>query len=162
MTAKEQSTILKEFRRQIAQRNSIELPTAQPCSEGCRGDCPACQAEIRALDEALNRRAAAGLPITLAGVTLDDIAVEDAPVAEVVQPIREAPVSGSILDMLLEELDLSLRTRVSLEGHGVTTLRQLLQMTPSECRTVRNMTQEGLEEIEYQLGLMRFSLKEDY
>ena len=87
---------------------------------------------------------------------------EPAPVAEVVEPAREEPFSGSLLDMPLEDLDLSLRTRVSLEGHGVTTLRQLLQMTVSDCRKVRNMTQEGLDEIEYQLGLMRFSLKDEY
>ena len=111
----------------------------------------------------LNRLAAEGKTITLAAVTLENLLEEEpAPVAEIVEPAREEPFSGSLLDMPLEDLDLSLRTRVSLEGHGVTTLRQLLQMTVSDCRKVRNMTQEGLDEIEYQLGLMRFSLKDEY
>ncbi len=165
MTAKEQRTVLKEFRRQIALANGIvPLSSHQPCDEGCRGNCSVCQSEIRLLDEELNRRAAAGQTITLAGVTLEGICedADPAPTAEVVEPVRSAPDSGSLLDMPLEDLDLSLRTRVSLEGHGVTTLRQLLKMSLSDCRKVRNMTQEGLEEIEYQLGLMGLSLKNDF
>ena len=164
MTAMEQRTVMKELRRRIALANEVVPLTAdRPCEEGCRGACPVCKAEARWLDDELNRLAAEGKTITLAAVTLEDLLEEEpAPVAEIVEPAREEPFSGSLLDMPLEDLDLSLRTRVSLEGHGVTTLRQLLQMTPSDCRKVRNMTQEGLDEIEYQLGLMRFSLKDEY
>ncbi len=165
MTAKEQRNILKEFRRQIALVNGIApLSSDQPCDEDCRGNCRVCRLEIRWLDEELNRRAASGQQITLAGITLDALCedADPAPKAEVVEPVRSTPDSGSLLDMPLEELDLSLRTRVSLEGHGVTVLRQLLAMSPSDCRKVRNMTQEGLEEIEYQLGLMGLSLQNDF
>ena len=63
--------------------------------------------------------------------------------------------------MSLEDLGLSLRTRVSLDGHGITGVRQLLALTPSDLKKVRNMTQEGLDEIEYQLGLLGLSLEQE-
>ncbi len=163
MTAKEQRTLLKEFRRRIALKNGIiPLASQQPCSEDCRGNCPACQAEVRYLDSELNRKAAAGEGITLFGVTLEGLEENNAApvVAEVVTPVRTS-ASDDLLDMPLEELGLTLRTRVSLEGHGLTTLRQLLELSLSDCRSVRNMTQEGLDEIEYQLGLLSLSLKKE-
>ena len=68
---------------------------------------------------------------------------------------------GAITDMTLEEVGLSLRTRVSLEGHGITDLPTLLQQSPTELKRVRNMTQEGLDEIEYQLGLLGLHLEQE-
>ena len=86
------------------------------------------------------------------------VSVVTAPPAQTVTP--SAP-RGTILDLSLEELGLSLRTRVSLEGHGITDLRTLLDQSPSELKYVRNMTQEGLDEIEYQLGLLGLNLQQD-
>ena len=163
MTAKEQRTLLKELRRRIALKNGIiPLTSQQPCSEDCCGNCPACQAEVRYLDSELNRKAAAGEEITLFGVTLDGLGESNAApaAAEVVTPVRTAS-SDDLLDMPLEELGLTLRTRVSLEGHGLTTLRQLLELSLSDCRSVRNMTQEGLDDISYHLGLLGLALKNE-
>ena len=86
------------------------------------------------------------------------VPVMTAPPAQTVTP---AIPRGTILDLSLEELGLSLRTRVSLEGHGITDLRTLLDQSPSDLKCVRNMTQEGLDEIEYQLGLLGLSLEKD-
>ena len=88
----------------------------------------------------------------------DPVPVITAPPA---QTVTSSAPRGTILDMSLEELGLSLRTRVSLEGHGITDLRMLLSQSPSQLKCVRNMTQEGLDEIEYQLGLLGLSLEKD-
>ena len=48
-----------------------------------------------------------------------------------------------------------------LEGHGITDLPTLLQQSPTELKRVRNMTQEGLDEIEYQLGLLGLHLEQE-
>ncbi|MBE6971360.1 MAG: hypothetical protein E7446_04480 [Ruminococcaceae bacterium] len=158
MTAKEQRTLWKEFRRRTAMKNGITLLTPeQECPEDCCGSCPACQAEGRWLDSELNRKAAAGAALVVFGVDMPALTPSVIP-AETPAP---AASSGSMLDMTLEELGLSLRTRVSLDGHGVTSLRQLLDMTPSDCRKVRNMTQEGLDEIEFQLGMLGLALKKE-
>lgn len=85
------------------------------------------------------------------------VPVVTAPPAQVVTPRAQAAAP----DLSLEELGLSLRTRVSLEGHGITSLHQLLTMSRSDLMRVRNMTQEGLDEIEYQLGLTGLSLEQE-
>lgn len=156
MTHQEKREFLRGLRRHLAQANDIPWIFSVPlCQEDCSGDCPACQTELRYLESELNQRAAQGKSIVLPAVTTD--VIPSAPVAEVVTP-AEAPRRG---DMSLEELGLSLRTRVSLDGHGITGVRQLLKLSPSELKRVRNMTQEGLDEIEYQLGLLGLSLEQD-
>lgn len=94
----------------------------------------------------------------------------DAPAPQPIVPTVTAPPAqkvapavprGAITDMTLEEVGLSLRTRVSLEGHGITDLPTLLQQSPTELKRVRNMTQEGLDEIEYQLGLLGLHLEQE-
>ena len=142
ITNLEKRALLRGLYRSLAEINDIPWPSDHlPCRTDCDGTCPACQAELLYLETELNRRAADGTQILLAGIT-------------VAQPTRRG-------DMSLEELGLSLRTRVSLDGHGITGVRQLLDMSPSELKKVRNMTQEGLDEIEYQLGLLGLELEND-
>lgn len=156
MTHQEKRALLRGVYRSLAQNNDLAWPTSDlPCAADCDGSCPACQAQLRDLEHALNRRAADGKPIRLCS-TVEQPAPA-IPVAEVVTPAEPAPRG----DMSLEDLGLSLRTRVSLDGHGITGVRQLLALTPSDLRKVRNMTQEGLDEIEYQLGLLGLSLEQE-
>ena len=156
MTHQEMREFLRSLRRSLAQANDIPwIFSASLCREDCKGDCPACQTELHYLESELNQRAAQGKAIVLPAVTMD--AIPSAPVAEEV-PSSEPTRRG---DMSLEELGLSLRTRVSLDGHGITGVRQLLDLSPSELKKVRNITQEGLDEIEYQLGLLGLSLEQD-
>ena len=160
MTNQEKRTLLRGVYRSLAQSNDIAFPLSDlSCSADCDGTCPACQAQLRALEEVLNRRAAEGTPIVLTGIAAETECAPAAPVAEVVTPAVSR--LGSYLDMSLEELGLSLRTRVSLDGHGITCVRQLLDMSPSDLKKVRNMTQEGLDEIEYQMGLLGLNLEQD-
>ena len=154
MTYPEKRQLLRQLRRTLAQRNDIPfLSSPEPCPDDCQGDCPVCRAELRWLETELNRRAAEGKAIRLCDAA-------PAPVAEIVTP-AQAPAEEPRRDMSLEDLGLSLRTRVSLDGHGITGVRQLRQMSPSDLKKVCNMTQEGLDEIEYQLGLLGLSLQQD-
>jgi len=154
MTHPEKRQLLRELRRTLAQLNDIPfLSSEEPCAPDCDGSCPICEAELRWLETELNRRAAEGKTIRLCGA-------DPVPVAEVVTPPAPAAEERR-RDMSLEDLGLSLRTRVSLDGHGITGVRQLRQMSVSDLKKVRNMTQEGLDEIEYQLGLLGLTLEQE-
>lgn len=62
--------ILKEIRRQIAEANDIEFITSECRYQGdCPGTCPKCEAEVRYLEEHLERRRTAGKTIALAGIS---------------------------------------------------------------------------------------------
>ena len=154
MTHQEKRELLRDLRLTLARLNDIPfLSSPEPCPDDCDGGCPSCEAELRWLETELNRRAALGKAIRLCDAA-------PAPMAEIVTP-AEPPTEEPRRDMSLEDLGLSLRTRVSLDGHGITGVRQLRQMSPSDLKKVRNMTQEGLDEIEYQLGLLGLSLQQD-
>lgn len=161
MTNEEKRALLRDLRRKLAEMNDIVwLSSDSACQNGCSGECPACRAELRYLETEINRRAAQGKAILLCrGNAEEDVPAPTVHTAEVVTPVRDT--SGSLLDMPLDEVGLNLRTRVCLEGGEITTLRQLLTMSPSELKRIRNMTQEGLDEIEYQLGLLGLGLEKD-
>lgn len=151
MTQQEKRAFLRGLRRDLALYNHIPWIFADlPCQDNCNGSCPTCQTELRYLEAELNRRAAEGSPIVLQAPGTEPEEIPSVPVAEVVTPHEPAPQD----DMTLEELGLSLRTRVSLDGYGITGVRQLLKLSVSDLKKVRNMTQEGLDEIEYHLGLL--------
>lgn len=158
MTHQEKRDFLRSLRRDLALYNHIPWTFADlPCQKDCDGSCSTCRAEVQFLETELNRRAAEGKPIVLQSSGTEPEARSAAPVAEVVTPHEGVPRG----DMSLEELGLSLRTRVSLDGHGITGVRQLLKLSVSDLKKVRNMTQEGLDEIEYQLGLLGHELSEE-
>ena len=153
MTHQEKQELLRDLRRALAQLNDIPvLSSEEACAPNCDGSCPVCAAELRWLETELNRRAAEGKPIRLC-------ITAPVPVAEVVTPVEPA-AEEKRRDMSLEDLGLSLRTRVSLDGYGITGVRQLRQMSVADLKKVRNMTQEGLDEITYQLGLLGFTLED--
>ena len=60
---------LKEVRRRIAEENDIPLEMKECTYEGpCRGTCPRCEAEVRYLEEALDRRKRLGKKVAVAGL----------------------------------------------------------------------------------------------
>lgn len=73
MTGKEKCTLLRQIRREIARVNNIPYQPDECYYPGddCPGTCPKCDAEIRALEMLLNRKADRGERITLAGISLD-------------------------------------------------------------------------------------------
>lgn len=58
---KQTCKILKEIRRQIAEANDIEFITSECQYQGdCLGTCPKCEAEVRYLEQQLERKRRVG------------------------------------------------------------------------------------------------------
>lgn len=67
---KQTCKILKEIRRQIAEANDIEFITSECQYHGdCLGTCPKCEAEVRYLEQQLERKRLAGKAITVLGIS---------------------------------------------------------------------------------------------
>lgn len=63
--------ILKEIRKQIAKENDIAFVTSECKYQGdCLGTCPACEAEVRYLEEELRKRKQLGKTAVVTGVSL--------------------------------------------------------------------------------------------
>lgn len=75
MFGKDKCRILRQIRQQIAEENDIALVTKECTHKGsCRGTCPACEAELRFLEEALARRRALGKKVAVAALATGIIA----------------------------------------------------------------------------------------
>ncbi len=69
MNGKNKCKILKEIRRQIAAENDIAFVTAECKFQGkCAGTCPKCEAEVRYLEQELQKRRQAGKAVAVAGI----------------------------------------------------------------------------------------------
>ena len=67
---KEKCRILKQIRAEIARQNDIAWVVEECSHKGnCRGTCPRCEAEVRALERALERRQAMGKAIAVVGIS---------------------------------------------------------------------------------------------
>lgn len=61
--------ILKEIRQRIADENGIEYATRECGFHGeCKGTCPRCEAEVRYLEEQLERRRKSGKRVAVAAL----------------------------------------------------------------------------------------------
>ena len=71
MTGKDKCKMLREIRRRIAEENDIELITKDCTYQGaCRGTCPKCEAELRYLEQKLERRRSLGLRVSVAALAV--------------------------------------------------------------------------------------------
>ena len=69
MNGKSKCKILKDIRRQIAADNDIEFVTSECKYQGeCTGTCPKCEAEVRYLEQELDKRQKAGKAVAVAGI----------------------------------------------------------------------------------------------
>ncbi|MDK2924555.1 MAG: DNA-directed polymerase subunit alpha [Bacillota bacterium] len=66
---------------------------------------------------------------------------------------------GSVLDMTIEELDLSVRSYNCLKRAGINTVYQLTQKTEDDMMKVRNLGRKSLEEVQAKLAALGLSLK---
>ena len=72
MTGKEKCELLREIRRQIAESNDIVYLSAECHHTGdCAGTCPLCDAEIRYLDDEINRKIENGERVTVSGLSVN-------------------------------------------------------------------------------------------
>lgn len=73
---KQTCKILKDIRRQIAEANDIEFITSECQYQGdCLGTCPKCEAEVRYLEQQLERKQIAGKAITILGISAGLVAM---------------------------------------------------------------------------------------
>lgn len=69
MRGKAKCRILREIRRKIAEENNIEFITRDCTYQGeCKGTCPKCEAEVRYLEQELEKRKQLGKAVTVAAL----------------------------------------------------------------------------------------------
>ena len=66
-----------------------------------------------------------------------------------------------VLEMTIEELDLSVRSFNCLKRAGINTVEDLTNKTTEDMMKVRNLGRKSLEEVEYKLESLGFSLKKE-
>lgn len=69
MIGKNKCKILKQIRQKIADENEIPFVTQECAFQGaCNGTCPKCEAELRELEQALEKRRRLGKTVVVAAV----------------------------------------------------------------------------------------------
>lgn len=70
MRGKEKCKVLKEIRKQIAEKNDIEYAVSECTFQGeCKGTCPKCEAELRYLERELERKKNLGRAVCIVGIS---------------------------------------------------------------------------------------------
>ena len=73
---------------------------------------------------------------------------------------KEEDKKEKVLEMTVEELDLSVRSYNCLKRAGINTVDELIQRTEEDMMKVRNLGKKSLEEVQTKLGELNLSLKE--
>ena len=74
---------------------------------------------------------------------------------------REPQQQDKVLEMTIEELDLSVRSFNCLKRANINTVEDLISKTQDEMIKVRNLGRKSLEEVEHKLAMMGLSLASD-
>ncbi|HZJ83231.1 MAG TPA: DNA-directed RNA polymerase subunit alpha [Clostridia bacterium] len=72
---------------------------------------------------------------------------------------KEEDKKEKVLEMTIEELDLSVRSYNCLKRASINTVDELIQKTAEDMMKVRNLGKKSLEEVEQKLALLNLSLK---
>lgn len=72
---------------------------------------------------------------------------------------KEDDKKEKVLEMTVEELDLSVRSYNCLKRANINTVEELIQRTPEDMMKVRNLGKKSLEEVERKLAELGLSLK---
>ncbi len=185
MTGKEKCKLLKQIRKEIAESNGIDYQTTECTFEGeCKGTCPKCDAEIKYLDKELNKKIRRGEVVTLSGLSLDtydhavtgcetqsvelksDATIVDGDLKEMIVGNLEPMIEGqldyryNIMEMTIEELDLSVRSFNCLKRAGINTVEDLCQRTLKDMIKVRNLGRKSLEEVRGKLEALGLTFKD--
>lgn len=73
---------------------------------------------------------------------------------------KEEDKKDKLLDMTIEELDLSVRSYNCLKRAGINTVQELVQKTEEDMMKVRNLGKKSLEEVQQKLANLGLSLKQ--
>ncbi len=74
---------------------------------------------------------------------------------------REETIKEKVLEMTIEELDLSVRSFNCLKRHGINTVEDLTSMTEEDMIKVRNLGKKSLEEVIQKLHSLGLELKKE-
>ncbi|GAB6932384.1 DNA-directed RNA polymerase subunit alpha [Calditerricola satsumensis] len=74
---------------------------------------------------------------------------------------KEDDKTEKVLDMPIEELDLSVRSYNCLKRAGINTVGELIQKTEEDMMKVRNLGKKSLEEVQEKLAELGLSLRKD-
>ena len=74
---------------------------------------------------------------------------------------REETKKEKVLEMTIEELDMSVRSFNCLKRANINTVEDLTNKTEEEMIKVRNLGRKSLEEVEHKLAMMGLSLASD-
>ena len=72
---------------------------------------------------------------------------------------KEEDEKEKVLEMTIEELDLSVRSYNCLKRAGINTVQELIQRTEEDMMKVRNLGKKSLEEVNNKLAALNLSLK---
>ena len=74
---------------------------------------------------------------------------------------RETAQRDKVLEMTIEELDLSVRSFNCLKRANINTVEDLISKTEDEMMKVRNLGRKSLEEVIHKLDMMGLSLSSE-
>jgi DNA-directed RNA polymerase subunit alpha len=74
---------------------------------------------------------------------------------------REETIKEKVLEMTIEELDMSVRSFNCLKRAGIDTVEDLINRTEEEMMKVRNLGKKSLEEVIQKLHSLGLDLKKD-
>jgi DNA-directed RNA polymerase subunit alpha len=74
---------------------------------------------------------------------------------------KEEDQKEKVLEMTIEELDLSVRSYNCLKRAGINTVQELTQKTEEDMMKVRNLGRKSLEEVKAKLAELGLSLRKD-
>ena len=75
--------------------------------------------------------------------------------------VKNDDSKGKILEMTIEELDLSVRSFNCLKRAGINTVEDLTNRTEEDMMRVRNLGRKSLEEVIAKLESMNLTLRKD-
>lgn len=73
---------------------------------------------------------------------------------------KEEDKKEKVMEMTIEELDLSVRSYNCLKRAGINTVQELAERTMEDMMKVRNLGKKSLEEVEQKLGALELGLKQ--
>lgn len=74
---------------------------------------------------------------------------------------KEDAKKEKILEITIEELDLSVRSYNCLKRAGINTIEELIKKNEEEMMKVRNLGRKSLEEVQQKLAALGLSLRQD-
>lgn len=89
------------------------------------------------------------------------IDLSDEPLPETLMVEKDDKGKEKILEMTIEELDLSVRSFNCLKRAGINTVNDLIEKTPEEMMKVRNLGKKSFEEVKEKLASLGFQLSSE-